>query len=56
VSSLSAWLLTLLIGVGLRYGLHVNAFVATDVGFLCAFGYNFVLAQRVVFTAGQTEP
>lgn len=56
VSSLSAWLLALLIGVGLKYGLHVNDFVAMDVGFLCAFGYNFVLSSRLVFTPVRMEP
>lgn len=55
VSSLSAWLLALLIGVALKYGLQVNDFVAMDVGFVCAFGYNFVVSKRVVFTPVRTE-
>ena len=56
MSSLSAWLLTLLIGVGLTYGLHMNDFVATDIGFMCAFGYNFVVSQLVVFKPVRMEP
>lgn len=50
LSSVSAWGLALLIGCGLRYGLHVNDYVASDVGFACVFGVNFVLANRFVFT------
>ena len=56
VSSLSAWLIALLIGVGLRYGLHVNDYVAMDCGFLCAFGYNFAVSNRVVFTPALAKP
>jgi putative flippase GtrA len=50
LSSGSAWGLALLLGCGLRYGLHVNDFVATDGGLAGAFGVNFVLANRLVFT------
>ncbi len=50
VSSLSAWLLALLIGLGLTYALHVNGFVAMDVGFMCAFSWNYTVSKRLVFT------
>jgi putative flippase GtrA len=50
LSSVPAWGLALLIGCGLTYGLHVHDYVASDAGFACAFGFNFVIANRFVFT------
>ena len=47
---MSAWGLALLISYGLTYGLHVTDDVASDAGFACAFGVNFVIANRFVFT------
>ena len=56
LSSVSAWLLALLIGLALTYGLRLNAFVATDIGFACACGFNFFVANRLVFRPAPPSP
>jgi putative flippase GtrA len=49
VSSASALALAIGVALVLRYGLHVQDFVATDIGIVVAFFYNFLLSRRLVF-------
>ena len=49
MSSASALALAIGIALVLRYGLHVEEFVATDVGIVVAFFYNFLVSRRLVF-------
>jgi putative flippase GtrA len=49
MSSASALALAIGIALVLRYGRHVQDFVATDVGIIIAFFYNFLLSRRLVF-------
>jgi putative flippase GtrA len=49
MSSASALVLAIGIALVLRYGLHVQEFLATDVGIVVAFFYNFLVSRRLVF-------
>lgn len=53
VSSASALLLAMLIGVLLTYGAHLNQYLATDIGIVVSFFYNFLLSRRFVFRPAQ---
>jgi putative flippase GtrA len=49
VTSGSATILSLAIAFALKYGLHMNSFVATDIGILASFFFNFTVSRRLVF-------
>lgn len=49
ISSISAIILAMGIAFALKYGLHVETFLATDIGIMLAFFYNFALSRRIVF-------
>jgi putative flippase GtrA len=49
MSSASALALAISIALVLRYGLHIHDFIATDIGIVVAFFYNFLVSRRLVF-------
>jgi putative flippase GtrA len=49
ITSGSATILSLAIAFALKYGLHLNSFVATDLGILASFFFNFTVSRRLVF-------
>jgi putative flippase GtrA len=49
LTSLSALTIAFVIGLALVYGLHLNAYVANDIGIICSFFYNFTISNRLVF-------
>lgn len=49
ISSASALALAIVIALALKYGLGVDNFIATDVGIVVAFFYNFLVSRRLVF-------
>jgi putative flippase GtrA len=49
VTSLSALAIAFAIGLALVYGLHLNAYLANDIGIVCSFFYNFTISNRLVF-------
>ena len=48
-TSLSALAMTWAIGLALKYGLHVNPYLANAIGIVCSFAYNFTVSNRFVF-------
>jgi putative flippase GtrA len=54
LTSGSAIMLTLAVAFALKYGAHVNTYLATDIGIIMAFFYNFLISRRLVFRP-QTE-
>src|SRR5579863_1159471 len=53
-TSLSAFGLQYATALLLKYGLHVNPYVANTCGIACAFFYNFTIANRFVFRPAPT--
>ena len=49
VASLSALAIAYVIALGLKYGLHASPYLANAGGIVCAFFYNFSIANRFVF-------
>jgi len=49
ISSSSAAVFAAIVAFALKYGLHVNDFVATDTGLILAFCYNYAISRRFVF-------
>ncbi len=49
ISSASALVLTLIIAFALKYGFHIDSFIATDIGIIVAFLYNFLVSRKLVF-------
>lgn len=49
VASLSALAIAYVIALALRYGLHASPYLANTGGIVCAFFYNFSIANRFVF-------
>jgi putative flippase GtrA len=37
------------VAFALKYGAHMNTYLATDIGIIAAFFYNFLLSRRMVF-------
>jgi putative flippase GtrA len=58
LTSLSALLLTFIVGLVFFYGLHTNEYIANPIGITVVFLYNFFLSKKLVFrpTAPSTEP
>jgi putative flippase GtrA len=54
LTSGSATILSLLIAFALKYGLHLNNFVATDIGILLSFFFNFTISRKLVFKPAST--
>ncbi|SRR5579871_2391752 len=48
-TSASALLVTYIIALIFKYGVHVNPYVASTVGIVTAFFYNFLISKRFVF-------
>src|SRR5579884_371205 len=46
LTSLSALGISYLTALALKYGLHVNPYLASTLGIVCAFFYNFSIANR----------
>ena len=49
MASLSALAMAWAIALALKYGLHANPYLAQAAGIVCAFFYNFTIANRFVF-------
>ena len=49
VASSSGLLLQVLLSLALKYGLHMNGYVAQVLGITIVFFYNFVISNRLVF-------
>ncbi len=49
LTSLSALLLSFVVGLVLVYGFHVNQYIANPTGIIVAFGYNFFISKKLVF-------
>ncbi len=52
VTSLSALAISFLVALSLTYLLHVNPYVASPLGIISAFFYNFFISRRFVFLQG----
>ncbi len=46
VTSLSALAVTYAIALAFKYGVHVNPYVASTIGIVSAFFYNFIISKR----------
>ena len=57
MTSLSAQALTYVIALSLKYGLHMSPYIASVIGIVCAFFFNYAISNRYVFrptpTVGQ---
>jgi glycosyltransferase involved in cell wall biosynthesis/putative flippase GtrA len=49
MTSLSALLVSYVIALVFKYGLHVSPYIASTVGIVSAFFYNFIISKRFVF-------
>ena len=49
VTSLSAQALTYVIAITLKYGTHMSPYLASLIGIICAFFFNFFISNRFVF-------
>jgi putative flippase GtrA len=49
MTSISAFLLAFGISLALKYIFSVDVYIATPVGTICAFLYNFMISKRFVF-------
>lgn len=48
-SSITALGISILVALLLHYWLHLDKFLATDIGIMVAFFYNFLISRRIVF-------
>lgn len=48
-SSISALALSIVVALVLHYWVHLNQYLATDIGIMVAFFYNFLVSRRMVF-------
>jgi glycosyltransferase involved in cell wall biosynthesis/putative flippase GtrA len=55
LTSLSALLVTFVIALLFKYGLHVGPYLANTIGIVCAFFYNFIVSKRYVFRPVESE-
>lgn len=53
MTSLSAQALTYVIALSLKYGLHMSPYLASVIGIVCAFFFNFAISNRYVFRPTQ---
>jgi len=49
MASLSALTIAYALALALKYGVHENPYLANATGIMCAFFYNFTIANRFVF-------
>jgi putative flippase GtrA len=49
MASLSALAIAYALALALKYGVHVSPYLANATGIVCAFFYNFTIANRFVF-------
>lgn len=49
MTSLSALGISYIIALALKYGLHVDPYLASAIGIICSFFYNFAISNRFVF-------
>jgi glycosyltransferase involved in cell wall biosynthesis/putative flippase GtrA len=54
-TSASALLVTYVIALIFKYGVHVNPYVASTVGIVTAFFYNFLISKRFVFKPDESR-
>lgn len=55
LSSASALAISIGISLVLKYGLGVNEYLASPIGIVCAFFYNFTISNRFVFRPAQAQ-
>lgn len=55
VTSSSALVVSMGVALGLKYLLHINNYLAADIGIGVAFFYNFFVSRRWVFRAADDE-
>jgi|SRR5258708_2143937 putative flippase GtrA len=55
VASISAFLLAFGISLALKYVFGVDVYIATPVGTICAFLYNFMISKRFVFRPAPSQ-
>ncbi len=56
LTSLSALLLSFIVGLVLVYGFRVNQYIANPTGIIVAFGYNFFISKKLVFRPTTSSP
>jgi putative flippase GtrA len=54
MASLSALAIAYVIALALKYGVHLSPYLAQATGIVCAFFYNFTIANRFVFRPAPT--
>ncbi len=55
MTSLSALAVTYIIALVFKYGVHVSPYVASTIGIVSAFFYNFIISKRLVFRPATLE-
>jgi glycosyltransferase involved in cell wall biosynthesis/putative flippase GtrA len=55
MTSLSALAVTYIIALVFKYGVHVSPYVASTIGIVSAFFYNFIISKRLVFRPATRE-
>ena len=56
MTSISAFFLAFGVSLALTYIFKVDAYIATPIGTICSFSYNFLISKRFVFRANVDQP